>query len=264
MRLERKVAIVTGGANGIGKAYANGFSKEGARVVIADTDLEAANAAVTGITKRGGEALAIKTDVSSITDTEEMARKTFERFGCIDILVNNAAIFGKVKISREVPFDQIDLDTWDRVIAVNFKGVLLCARAVFPYMKAQGSGKIINVSSSQFHTGGAGKSKYAHYIATKGAVVGLTRALAREFGEFNINVNCISPGSTFSEESQASSTPEDEEVLERRVRAPIESRCIKRVEYPEDLVGTAVFLASSDSDFISGQTIVVDGGHIML
>ncbi len=256
MRLKDRVAIVTGGAQGIGKAYVSGFSKEGAKVVVADIDLEAAKATAEKVVEDGGETLAIRTDVSSLEDTEEMARKTVEHFGRVDILINNAAVFGRVEISRGTPFYELDLDEWDRVIAVNFKGVLLCSRAVFPYMKAQGGGKIINIASSQFFTGGIGKVRYAHYIATKGAVVGLTRAFARELGEYNINVNCITPGSTFSEELT------DMTALEHRKLAA-ESRCIKRVEYPEDLAGTAIFLASSDSDFITGQTIIVDGGDVM-
>jgi 3-oxoacyl-[acyl-carrier protein] reductase len=253
MRLRDKVAIVTGGAQGIGKAFITGFGKEGAKVVVADIDLEAATITANKVVENGGKALAVRTDVSILEDTEEMARKTVEHFGKIDILINNAAVFGRVKISKDIPFHELDLDEWDRVIAVNFKGVVLCTRAVFPYMKAQSGGKIINMSSGQFNNGGGGGVRYAHYIATKGAVVGLTRALAREFGNYNINVNCIAPGSTFSED------PKDTAALEMRKRV-VESRCIKRVEYPEDIVGTAIFLASSDSDFISGQTIGVDGG----
>lgn len=156
MRLKGKVAIVTGGAQGIGKAYVSGFSKEGAKVVVADIDLEAAKAIAEKVVDDGGETLAIRTDVSSLEDTKEMARKTVEHFGRVDILINNAAVFGRVEISRGTPFYELNLDEWDKVIAVNFKGVLLCARAVFPYMKAQGGGKIINIASSQFFTGGVG------------------------------------------------------------------------------------------------------------
>jgi len=256
MRLKDKVAIITGGAQGIGKSYAMGFADEGAKVVIADINLEAAKATAETIRERGGQALAIRTDVSSLEDTQEMVRKTVERFGRVDILVNNAAIFGRVPISRAAPFYELELSEWDRTWEVNVKGIFLCCRAVFPHMKAQGGGKIINISSTQFYRGGSPYLKYAHYVAQKGAIIGLTRALARELGEYNINVNCIAPGSTFSEE------PTDTAALERRKKAA-ERRAIKRVEYPDDLVGTAVFLASSDSDFVSGQTIVVDGGDIM-
>lgn len=250
MRLKDKVAIVTGGAQGIGRAYVMGFAGEGARVTIADINLEAANKTAAAVKEKGGEALAIKTDVSSLEDTQLLAAKTAERFGRIDILVNNAAVFGRVKISKGVPFYELDLNEWDRVMAVNVKGVLLCSRAVFPYMREQRSGKIINISSDQFHNC---VTKYIHYIVSKGAVIGMTRALARELGEHNINVNCICPGSTFSED------PDDKAALESRKRA-ISARCIQRVEYPEDLVGAAIFLASSESDFITGQSIIVDGG----
>jgi 3-oxoacyl-[acyl-carrier protein] reductase len=255
MRLKDKVAIVTGGAQGIGKAYVNGFSREGAKVVIADVDLEAAKATAAEVVGSGGEALAIKTDVSVLEDTVEMAEKTVEHFGSIDILVNNAGVMNKVPVSRGVPFYELDLNEWDKVMAVNCKGVLLCTRAVFPYIKNQGAGKIINISSIQFHRGGT--INYVHYIASKAAVVGMTRALARELGDNNINVNCIAPSAVLTEETTDTAT------LERHKRAA-GRRAIKRVEYPQDLVGTAIFLASSDSDFITGQTIVVDGGDVFV
>ena len=251
-RLEGKVAIVTGGAQGIGRAYALGMANEGAKLIIADVNLQAAEVTASDIQAKDGEALALETDVSSVQSTQEMAKTTAERFGGIDILINNAAVFGRVKISK-MPFYELDVDEWDRVMAVNLKGAFLCCRAVFPYMKAQGGGKIINISSVQFFRAGG---LYAHYTASKGGIIGLTRALARETGEYNINVNCIAPGSTFSED------PSDKAALEFREQA-IARRAIKRVAYPEDLVGTAIFLASSDSDFITGQTILVDGGIIM-
>ena len=256
MRLKDKVAIVTGGAWGIGKAYAKGFVREGAKVTIADLDLEGAKATANEIIKEGGEALAIKTDISIPADTIEMAKKTVEKFGKIDILVNNAAMLGRVAVSRGTPFWELSLEEWDRVMEVNVKGTFLCTRAVFPYMKEQKSGKIINVTSPQFHKGG-GKVRYAHYVASKGAVVGLTRAFAQELGDFNINVNCIGPGATFSED------PSDTDMFEKRKKAA-ERRIIKRVQYPEDLVGTAIYLASSDTDLMTGQTLIIDGGEVML
>jgi len=149
MRLKGKVAIVTGGAQGIGRAYAMGFADEGAKVTIADINLEAAKATVKTIEEKGGEALVTRTDVSSPEDTQEMVKKTIERFGRVDILLNNAALFERVSLAR-VPFTEIDLDHWDRVMAVTAKGTFLCSRAVFPHMKAQGGGKIINISSSLF------------------------------------------------------------------------------------------------------------------
>ncbi len=254
MRLEGKVAIVTGGAHGFGKAYVMGYAREGAKVVIADVDFSAAKANAEALEAEGKEALALKVDVSNVADTLDMARKTAERFGRIDILVNNAAVFGRVKISRMTPFHELSLEEWDKVMAVNITGAFLCCRAVFPYMKAQGSGKIINISSGQFLSGAA-NMKYAHYVTSKGAVIGLTRALARELGEYNINVNCLAPGSTLTED------PGDQAAVKVREKA-IATRCLKRVEYPEDAVGTAIFLASADSDFVTGQTIGANGGSV--
>ncbi len=256
LRLKDKVVIVTGGAQGIGRAYTLGMADKGAKLVVADINLEAAEVTARNIQAKGGEALAVKTDVSNLESTQEMAKRTARHFGRIDVLVNNAAILGRVRITR-VPFYELDLDEWDRVIAVNLKGTLLCSRAVFPYMKAQGGGKIINVSSSGFFFG---NPNYVHYVASKGAIIGLTRAMAREVGEYGINVNCIAPGATLSEDSSDKAAWE---LRVSRLQQLIPKRCLKRMQYPEDLVGTIIFLASSDSDFITGQTIVVDGGEVM-
>ena len=257
LRLKDKVAIITGGAQGIGRVYALGMADEDANLVIADINLEAAEQTAKEIQKKGRKALALKVDVASQADTLEMVEKAIDHFGKIDILVNNAAILGKVKVSR-VPFYELDLDEWDRMMAVNLKGTLLCCRAVFPHMKAQKSGKIINVSTTGFFYGHA---NYVHYVASKAAGIGLTRSLAKELGDFNINVNCIAPGATMAED------PDDKEAVEKRTeriaRRVVPKRCLKRVQYPEDLVGTAIFLSSPDSDFITGQTIVVDGGDVM-
>lgn len=253
MRLEGKVAIITGGGRGIGRSFAIAFGKEGAKVVVADIDLSAANETINELTKNGVEALSNRTDVSSIENTEEMVRQTIHHFGRIDILVNNAAILASFSPSRATPFYEIEVNEWDRVMAVNLKGIFLCTRAVFPYMKEQARGKIINMASSTFFWG---PPNQAHYIASKGGVIGLSRALATELGRYQINVNCIAPGSTFSEDST-------DQVAQEFRKLVIPRRAIRRLEYPEDLVGTAIFLASSDSDFITGQTIVVDGGQVM-
>jgi 3-oxoacyl-[acyl-carrier protein] reductase len=261
MRLKDKVAIITGGACGFGRAFAEGYAKEGAKVAMADINGEAVRSAEADLIKEGREALGLQVDVSKVDETLEMARKTVERFGRIDILVNNAAIFGRVKISKGVPFHELSMEEWNKVMAVNVTGVFLCCRAVFPYMKDQRSGKIINITSEQFYLGGGGGGggsvKYAHYIAGKGAVIGLTRALARELGDHGINVNCMAPSSTFTEDAS------DQAAFEIRKKAVVE-RCIKRVQYPQDVLGTAIFLACSDSDFITGQTIAVNGGTVML
>lgn len=251
MRLKDKVAIVTGGGHGIGRAYALALAQEGAKVVVAEIDLEAAQRVAHEIEECGGEALALRTDVSDQAGTLEMARKTLERFGRIDILVNNAAIFATIPISR-VGFEEISPEEWDQVMAVNVKGVFLCCRAVVPHMKAQGGGKIVNISSTVALQGSPTR---IHYVASKAAIVGFTRTLARELGDYNININAIAPGSTLSEEP----TPE---AIAYRQRV-VARRSIKRVQMPQDLIGTLLFLASGDSDFITGQTIVVDGGEVM-
>lgn len=252
-RLKDKVAIVTGGAFGLGKTYCEAMAEEGAKVVVADIDYEKAQATAKGIENKGGIAVAMKVDVSSQQSTLEMATQTAGRFNTIDILVNNAAIFGKVKISR-LPFEQITLDDWNRVLSVNLNGVFLACQAVVPYMKRQKSGKIINISSGGVFSG---HTNYLHYIAAKGAIVAMTKSLARELGEFNVNVNSVAPGSTLTED------PSDPEAMKRR-QAAVPARAIKRIQYPSDLVGSIIFFASKDSDFITGQTLIVDGGSNML
>ena len=251
MRLKDKVAIITGGAEGIGRAYALGFVGEGARVVVADINFPAAQKLVDTITEQGNEALATKTDVSSVEDVEEMVRKTLERFGRIDILVNNAAKYQRNPVMR-TPVWEMDPAEWESVIAVNLTGVFLCCRAVLPGMMKQKSGKIINIASSLAFLGAP---ELAHYSASKGGVITFTRALAREVGEYNININAICPGFTLSA---------DPDFPTHRDRDwEISDRILKRAEHPEDLVGTAIYLASADSDFMTGQALVVDGGVIL-
>jgi NAD(P)-dependent dehydrogenase (short-subunit alcohol dehydrogenase family) len=245
MRLRDKVAIVTGGGSGMGRAYCLGLAAEGARVVAADiVDPEPTVGDVRG---GGGEALGVRCDVSREEDTLGLAAAALERFGRIDVLVNNAAIYGTLE---RRPFLEIAVEEWDRVMAVNLRGLFLCARAVFPAMKAQGKGTIINISSGGFFKG---IPHYIHYTTSKGGVVGFTRSLAREVGEFGIRVNAVAPGFTLSGANEAN-LGDDEKA------AAIRMRMIKRAEVPADVVGTIVFLSSDDSDFISGQTIVVDGG----
>src|SRR5499426_994192 len=245
MRLENKVVIVTGGARGIGRSYCLGVAAEGARVVVAD--IADPKPTVTEIEARGGQALAVECDVSREQDTQRMATEALARFGRIDVLGNNAALYGTLK---RRPFMEIPVEEWDRVMAINLRGLFLCARAVFPAMKAQGKGKIINISSGTLFKG---VPHYIHYTTSKGGVVGFTRSLARELGEFGIRVNAIAPGFTLSGENEKNMPDEGKEVN-------IRLRMLKRAEVPEDVVGTLVFLASDDSDFITGQTILVDGG----
>jgi NAD(P)-dependent dehydrogenase (short-subunit alcohol dehydrogenase family) len=246
MRLAGKVAIVTGGARHIGAAYCHTLAREGAAVVIADI-LDGKTVAVV-IRSKGGNALALKIDVSKERDTNRMAVETVNAFGRIDILINNAAIF--INIQRH-PFYEISADEWDRVSAVNIKGPFLCAKAVFAQMKEQKYGKIINISSSTAYWG---TPNFLHYVASKAALIGMTRSLAREVGDYGICVNAIAPGLV---EHEGQNAPQALTELQ------LKARSIKRLQTPEDLLGTLVFLASPDSDFMTGQTIVVDGGSIM-
>jgi NAD(P)-dependent dehydrogenase (short-subunit alcohol dehydrogenase family) len=245
VRLVGKVAIVTGGARHIGAVYARKLAEEGAAVVIAD--ILAGEPVADEIRLKGGRALAVQIDVSKEEDTSRMAAEAAKAFGGIDILVNNAAIF--INIQRH-PFYEISAEEWDRVSAVNIKGPFLCAKAVFPQMKEQKSGKIINISSSTAYWG---TPNFLHYVTSKAALIGMTRSLAREVGEFGICVNAIAPGLV---EHEGQNAPKALTELQ------LKERSIKRVQTPDDLLGTLVFLCSSDSDFMTGQTIVVDGGSI--
>ena len=245
MRLERKVAIVTGGARHIGAAYCRRLAEEGAAVVIAD--ILDGEPVASEIRSGGGKALALKIDVSNEDDTRRMATETIQAFGRIDILVNNAAIF--INIQRH-PFYEITSEEWDKVSAVNIKGPFLCAKAVFPQMKEQRSGKIINISSSTAYWG---TPHFLHYVASKAALIGMTRSLAREVGDYGICVNAIAPGLV---EHEGQTAPKALTELQ------LKARSLKRLQTPEDLMGTLIFLCSSDSDFMTGQSIVVDGGSI--
>jgi NAD(P)-dependent dehydrogenase (short-subunit alcohol dehydrogenase family) len=249
MRLKDRVAIVTGAARGIGQAYCLALAREGAHVVAADI-LSCAET-VAQVQQVGGEVLEVTTDVANTQSTQAMAVQTLQRFGRIDILVNNAAIYGGLKLT---PFEQIQEAEWERVMAVNVKGIWLCCKAVVPVMKQQGHGKIINISSDTIWMG---VPLFLHYVASKGAVFALTRALARELAGTGITVNAITPGYTLTEAAQGIADPETVSRLRAWV---VDQQIIKRIEEPADLAGTVVFLASADSDFITGQTINVNGG----
>lgn len=250
-RLDGKVAIVTGGARSIGAAFAKGLAQEGAKLVIAD--LDAAEETLGIIKQAGGEAMAVRTDVTQEADCQNMVAQAVEAYGRLDILVANAGLW--VHLDRESALE-IDVETWQKVMAVNVQGVWLSARAAIPAMQKNEYGKIITVASTRAMKGGSGM---LHYDASKGAVIAITRSLAREWGESGIRANVIAPGATDTEISQSLA---DETQQGRRV-ASAQARAIKRAEEPDDLVGTCQFLASPESDFMSGQTIVVDGGAIM-
>ena len=246
-QLEGRVAIVTGGTRGIGLAYARGLAAEGASVMIAD--IADGEHVVKEITAAGGVADCVHVDVTDRSSTEAMAKATADRFGKIDVLVNNAAYYTAMKRGR---FDELDVEEWDKSFAVNVRGPWLCARAVYPYMKAQRYGKIINVSST---TVWDGTPNFLHYVSTKAAVIGMTRSLAREVGEDNIAVNTVTPDYTPHDPAYATKEPE----LNARLTA---RRCFKRTQVPEDLVPTVVFLASAASDFVTGQNFLVNGGSV--
>ena len=244
MRLKDRVAIVTGAARGIGAAYARALASEGA--VVAVVDILDPSAVAKEITDNDGKALPLVIDVADETQTREMARKVAETFGRIEILINNAAFFAS--IDRR-PFEEITVAEWDKVMAVNVRGSFLCVKAVAPYMKAHKRGKIINVASGTFFKG---NENFLHYVSSKGAVIAMTRCLARELGPHNINVNAIAPGFTMSEAILQKGENADAQT--------IQSRLLKRRMVPEDLVGTVIYLSSPESDMMTGQVLLVDGG----
>lgn len=249
-RLDGKVAIVTGAAQGIGETYAKAMAKEGAKIVIVDILDGEPVAQEIESTVQGAEALALTLDVSDEAATEDMIAKTVKRFGKLDILVSNAAIFGTIKPG---PFDQISVSDWDKLMEVNVKGPWLCAKAAVQEMRKHNYGKIINIASGTLFKG---TPNLLHYVTSKGAIVAMTRCLSREVGEHGICVNTLAPGLTMSENV----LNQEEHMAYSDLIT--QSRAIKREETPEDLVGALLYLASSDSDFMTGQCLVVDGGSV--
>ena len=243
-RLAGKACIVTGGARGLGIGFATAMRNEGANVVIADI-ADGSDAAV----KIGAHY--IRTDVSDPDDAAKAVAACLQRFGKIDVLVNGAAVFSTLPVAR---YDEIDTGLWDQVMAVNVRGAFNMVRAAGPHMEKQGSGKIINITSGTVYKGMPGM---LHYIASKGALTAMTRALSRELGTAGICVNSLAPGLTLS-----SSILENEAHVDAARPKVIASRAIPRDAYPDDLLGALIFLASAESDFVTGQTIAVDGGSI--
>jgi NAD(P)-dependent dehydrogenase (short-subunit alcohol dehydrogenase family) len=233
--LEGKVAIVTGAAQGIGRAIARGLEDEGATVVVADLS-----------PPEGG----IRADVSSEADVARMVDETLSRHGRIDVLVNNAGLYASLAMR---PFTEIPLEEWRQVMDVNVASMFLTSRAVVPAMRRQGGGKIVNISSG---TPFRGVPFLLHYVTSKGAIVAFTRALARELGKDAIHVNCVAPGFTMSD--GVISHPE---VVEQLRDVSVAARTIQRDQVPEDVVGAVVFLCTPAADFITGQTMVIDGGQ---
>lgn len=247
MKLERRIALVTGAANGIGKAIATALGREGARILVAD--LENAESAAAELAATGIEALGLKVDITSEEDVARMARFAEEHFGGLDIVVNNAAIFSTLVPK---PLEEIGAAEWRKVMDVNTLGTFLVTKAALPLLRKSSAARVVNLCSGVAFKG---NPLYLHYVASKGAILSMTRALARELGVHNILVNGIAPGFTLSE------NVENNPALMQMVRGPsIAGRALARDMYPQDIVGAAVFFAGPDSAFITGQTLVIDGG----
>lgn len=245
MRLQNKIAIVTGGGTGIGRGIALMFAKEGAKVVVAGRRIEPLNETVSAIQSAGGEALAVKTDVSLLEQVEAMVKQTIDKYGRVDILVNNAGVY--------LPHDAVSAteEEWDKVISIDLKSVWLCSKSVIPQMITQGGGKIINTASIAGLVGFAGS---AFYCATKGAVVNLTREMALDYGSKNININAIAPGVIESDMTKSLLTDEAAKT------GLLSQTPIGKIGKPEDIAYGAVYLASDESNFVTGHILVIDGG----
>jgi NAD(P)-dependent dehydrogenase (short-subunit alcohol dehydrogenase family) len=248
-KLDGKVAIVTGAASGIGPSYAQGLAAAGAKVMIAD--VEPGDATVRAIKDAGGEAISRVCDVSDAAQVEALVRDTEKAFGGVHILVNNAAVFARFVYE---PLDQISAADWERAFAVNVRGSYLCVKAALPIMRRQGYGKVINIASGTVFKG---VPMMLHYVATKGAIIAMTRSMASELGKDGVRVNAIAPGLTSTEYLKGRNDIPG--VLDNMAK----TRAIARQEEPQDLVGACIFLASPDSDFVTGQTLVVDGGQVL-
>jgi 3-oxoacyl-[acyl-carrier protein] reductase len=252
--LKDRVAIITGAGRGLGQAFAMRFAGEGAKLLLPDISLERAESVARQIRAQGGQAAAILTDIADETATKMMAEKAAELYGRADILINNAAIYYGLAMKS---WDAWTVEEWDRVGKVNVIGTWLCCKAIAPLMVKQKKGKIINISSDIYKLPAGQRS--LPYACSKASVRALTEMLARALGQYGINVNAIAPGYTDTEASQTITERPEEDF-----KMAVAGQAIHRREQPEDLVGTAVFLASSDSDFITGQIIPVDGGGWMV
>lgn len=250
--LKNKVAIITGAGRGLGKAFALRYAQEGATLLLADINLKNAEQVAKEIKTKGGKAEAVLTNVSDEESTVKMAEKAMQIYGRVDILLNNAGIWQGVEA---VPWDTWKVEDWNRILSVNLIGVWLCCKSVAPYMVKAGSGKIVNIASVVPKVPAA--RFFLPYACSKGAVYTLTHALARSLGPSGINVNAIAPGLTATEASLSKAN------IDEIYKGALSEASIARREQPEDLLGTAVFLASAESEFITGQIIYIDGGTVM-
>ena len=243
--LQEKVVVITGAAGGLGREFALGFAAEGAKIVAADVAEAGLAETVKLVESAGGEALAVRVDVTSKASTDALAEAAIAHFGRIDVLVNNAAIYATLKRAK---FTEIDPDEWDRVMNVNVKGAWLVSASVYPRMSQPG-GRIVNIASATVFSG---SPLWMHYVASKSAVIGMTRVMAKEVGPSGVTVNAIAPGFTLTDASLS--------LMENAETYGVDRGALKRASQPEDIVGAAIFLASSKADYITGQTLVVDGG----
>jgi len=246
-----KVVVITGAGQGIGRDYALAFAEAGAKPVLAEINAANLESVAAEVKAAGGDTLAVETDIGDPDSVETMVAKALEAYGKIDVLINNAAVFAT--ISKQ-PFYEIPYDEWNKVMHINITGSYNCARAVVPAMQKAGQGRIINISSGTVPQGAPG---FMHYVTSKAAVVGMTRVMARELGDDNINVNAVMPGYTETEVDHASMDDHGREHINN-------IRILKRVETPDDLIGLVMFLSSPASSFITGQSIACCGGEVML
>ncbi len=242
-----RVVVITGAGQGLGRAFVKTFAAAGAHVVIAERNVEKARAVEREIAAGNGRATVCETDVADVDSVNRLGAGVERSFGRVDVLINNAAIFSTLDMR---PFDQIPLAEWEQVLRVNVTGPFLCARALLPLMRRNKRGRIINIASAAVTLG---RPNYLHYIASKAALVGMTRSMARELGPEGITVNAVLPGATYTEIARKTVTPEQKERI-------VAMQCIPRPETPEDLVGVVLFLASDASAFMTGQALTVDGG----
>ena len=243
--LQDKVVVITGAAGGLGREFALGFAAEGAKIVAADVSEAGLAETVKLVEAAGGQALAVRVDVTSKISTDALADAALAHFGRIDVLVNNAAIYATLKRAK---FTEIDPEEWDRVMNVNVKGAWLCSASVYPKMTQPG-GRIVNIASATVFSG---SPLWMHYVASKSAVIGMTRVMAKEVGPSGVTVNAIAPGFTLTDASLS--------LMDNAETYGVDRGALKRASQPEDIVGAAIFLASKRADFITGQTLVVDGG----